>query len=160
MPHRPFFAKVDRPTQQRRRRRSRIVGCLPMGGSSAQIAPIRFNSAWGGRSFSIDVQGPGGAALRIPTRRLVAILPFGHSCSSNQRMRGSPREPENLGQRLSHEGGIGMTKSRTIRSASLGLCAILVGSSAFADVVIPYNDYSGSPTIARGHGTSADPKPR
>lgn len=51
-----------------------------------------------------------------------------------------------------------MTKSRTIRSASLGLCAILVGSSAFADVVIPYNDYSGSPTIARGHGTSTDPK--
>jgi hypothetical protein len=51
-----------------------------------------------------------------------------------------------------------MTKSRTILSASLGLCAILLGSSAFADVIIPYNDYSGSPTIGRGHGTSTDPK--
>ena len=32
------------------------------------------------------------------------------------------------------------------------------GQSAVADVTIPYNEYSGSPTIGRGNGTSTDPK--
>lgn len=33
----------------------------------------------------------------------------------------------------------------------------LFGQSAVADVTIQYNDYSGSPTIGRGNGTSTDP---
>ena len=36
-------------------------------------------------------------------------------------------------------------------------CGTLFGQSAVADVIIPYNDYSGSPTIGRGNGTSTDP---
>ncbi len=36
-------------------------------------------------------------------------------------------------------------------------CSTFFGQSAIADVIIPYNDYSGSPTIGRGNGTSTDP---
>ena len=36
-------------------------------------------------------------------------------------------------------------------------CGTFFGQSAVADVIIPYNDYSGSPTIGRGNGTSTDP---
>jgi hypothetical protein len=38
------------------------------------------------------------------------------------------------------------------------VCGIFFGQSAIADVTIPYNEYSGSPTIGRGAGTSTDPK--
>src|SRR5262249_29782330 len=34
----------------------------------------------------------------------------------------------------------------------------LSASAAGADVTIPYNEYSGSPTIGRGNGTSTDPR--
>jgi TRAP-type mannitol/chloroaromatic compound transport system substrate-binding protein len=36
-------------------------------------------------------------------------------------------------------------------------CGTIFGPSAIADVIIPYNEYSGSPTIGRGNGTSTDP---
>jgi hypothetical protein len=42
--------------------------------------------------------------------------------------------------------------------AFAGLCATAFASSAIADVVIPYNEYSGSPTVGRGNGTSTDPR--
>ena len=38
------------------------------------------------------------------------------------------------------------------------VCGTLFGQAALADVTIPYNEYSGSPTIGRGNGTSTDPK--
>jgi hypothetical protein len=38
------------------------------------------------------------------------------------------------------------------------LCGALFIQPAAADVTIQYNDYSGSPTIGRGHGTSTDPR--
>jgi hypothetical protein len=34
---------------------------------------------------------------------------------------------------------------------------MIISHQAFADVTIPYNEYSGSPTIGRGMGASADP---
>jgi hypothetical protein len=37
------------------------------------------------------------------------------------------------------------------------VCAALAGQSATAEVVVRYNEYSGSPTIGRGAGTSTDP---
>lgn len=37
------------------------------------------------------------------------------------------------------------------------LCGILLAQPAVAEVTIPYNDYSESPTIGRGNGTSTDP---
>jgi hypothetical protein len=38
------------------------------------------------------------------------------------------------------------------------LHAARFGQPAVADVIIPYNEYSGSPTMGRGNGTSTDPK--
>jgi len=50
-------------------------------------------------------------------------------------------------------------KSRaTLPAFAVAACAALLGPSATADVTIPYNEYSGSPTIGRGTGTSTDPK--
>jgi hypothetical protein len=46
------------------------------------------------------------------------------------------------------------------RPAVVALLFVLFGTAgrpAQADVVIPYNEYSASPTIGRGNGTSADP---
>jgi hypothetical protein len=46
------------------------------------------------------------------------------------------------------------------RLAVVALLSVLVGTAgrpALADVVIPYNEYSASPTIGRGNGTSTDP---
>ena len=40
------------------------------------------------------------------------------------------------------------------------LCALILGQPAIADVVVPYNEYSASPTIGRGNGTSTDPRNR
>lgn len=37
------------------------------------------------------------------------------------------------------------------------VCGAFFGQSAIADVIIQYNEYSGSPTIGRGGGTSTDP---
>jgi hypothetical protein len=34
---------------------------------------------------------------------------------------------------------------------------MMIGQQAFADVTIPFNEYSASPTSGRGNGTSADP---
>lgn len=45
----------------------------------------------------------------------------------------------------------------TVSALTAVICSALFGQSAVADVTIPYNDYSGSPTIGRGHGTSTDP---
>jgi hypothetical protein len=36
-------------------------------------------------------------------------------------------------------------------------CSIIISRPAGADVAIPYNEYSASPTIGRGNGTSTDP---
>jgi hypothetical protein len=52
---------------------------------------------------------------------------------------------------------------RLSRMSPLGLvvpavCLTLLGRPAVADVTIPYNEYSTSPTIGRGNGTSTDPK--
>jgi hypothetical protein len=47
-----------------------------------------------------------------------------------------------------------------LRIAVIALLCILCGAAgrpALADVVIPYNEYSASPTIGRGNGTSTDP---
>jgi len=38
------------------------------------------------------------------------------------------------------------------------VCGTFFGQHAVADVTIQYNEYSGSPTIGRGNGTSTDPK--
>jgi hypothetical protein len=51
-----------------------------------------------------------------------------------------------------------MIRLRTLLSALTSACATMLGASALADVVIPYNEYSGSPTIGRGNGTSTDPR--
>ena len=37
-------------------------------------------------------------------------------------------------------------------------CEIVIVHPASADVIIPYNEYSASPTIGRGNSTSTDPK--
>jgi hypothetical protein len=42
---------------------------------------------------------------------------------------------------------------------SVALTALLASSlPTAADIIVPYNEYSGSPTIGRGHGTSTDPR--
>ena len=46
------------------------------------------------------------------------------------------------------------------RPAVVALLFVLFGTAirpALGDVVIPYNEYSASPTIGRGNGTSTDP---
>jgi hypothetical protein len=48
-------------------------------------------------------------------------------------------------------------RARLAVSALLFVLVGTVGRSALADVVIPYNEYSASPTIGRGNGTSTDP---
>lgn len=45
----------------------------------------------------------------------------------------------------------------TVSALAVVICVALFGQSAVADVTIQYNDYSGSPTIGRGDGTSTDP---
>jgi hypothetical protein len=51
-----------------------------------------------------------------------------------------------------------MKASRLLPAFAVALSASLPGSPASADVVIPYNEYSASPTIGRGTGTSTDPR--
>ena len=46
------------------------------------------------------------------------------------------------------------------RIAVVALLSVLFATAAepaLADIVIPYNEYSASPTIGRGNGTSTDP---
>lgn len=46
----------------------------------------------------------------------------------------------------------------TLSAFSVAACGTFFGLPAVADVTISYNEYSGSPTIGRGAGTSTDPK--
>lgn len=46
----------------------------------------------------------------------------------------------------------------TLSALTVTACGAFFAQSAVADVIIPYNDYSNSPTIGRGNGTSTDPK--
>ena len=51
-----------------------------------------------------------------------------------------------------------MNFSLTLPALAVIAGGALFGQSAIADVVIPYNEYSASPTIGRGGGASADPR--
>lgn len=51
-----------------------------------------------------------------------------------------------------------MRSCMTLSALTIILGGALFGQSAAADVTIPYNEYSGSPTIGRGNGTSTDPR--
>lgn len=51
-----------------------------------------------------------------------------------------------------------MKTARTFPALTLAACTVLGGQAATADVTIPYNEYSASPTIGRGGGTSTDPE--
>jgi hypothetical protein len=51
-----------------------------------------------------------------------------------------------------------MKLQQTLSTFTAAACGALFSISALADVVIPYNEYSGSPTIGRGAGTSTDPR--
>ena len=57
----------------------------------------------------------------------------------------------------SDQGRIKMKLCKTLSALIVAACGTFFGQSAVADVIIPYNDYSGSPTIGRGDGTSTDP---
>lgn len=50
------------------------------------------------------------------------------------------------------------TITRPRFAACIALCALASPQFSFAETVIEYNEYGASPTIARGHGTSTDPK--
>ena len=50
-----------------------------------------------------------------------------------------------------------MKSSLLLPAAIVLACGACAGRSAVADVIIPYNEYSASPTIGRGNGTSTDP---
>lgn len=49
-------------------------------------------------------------------------------------------------------------KTRETLSALTLVCATFAAPAALADVIIPYNEYSDSPTIGRGAGSSTDPR--
>ncbi len=51
-----------------------------------------------------------------------------------------------------------MTLQRILPALALATGAAAFGPFALADVTIPYNEYSESPTIGRGAGTSTDPR--
>src|SRR5262245_41111967 len=51
-----------------------------------------------------------------------------------------------------------MAQSRAFLWALAALGMACLNEAVSADVVISYNEYSGSPTIGRGNGTSTDPK--
>jgi hypothetical protein len=50
-----------------------------------------------------------------------------------------------------------MQTSNIPSALAIAVCGALACQSAVADVTIPYNEYSDSPTIGRGAGTSTDP---
>jgi hypothetical protein len=45
----------------------------------------------------------------------------------------------------------------TLSALTVVVCGTFFGQSAVADITIQYNEYSGSPTLGRGNGTSTDP---
>ena len=51
-----------------------------------------------------------------------------------------------------------MTICKRVSAMALAVCGTYLGQPAIADVTIPYNEYSESPTIGRGAGTSTDPR--
>ncbi|HZV53830.1 MAG TPA: hypothetical protein VFF82_02730 [Rhodocyclaceae bacterium] len=51
-----------------------------------------------------------------------------------------------------------MKLSTALSALSIAGCGAFSSQSAIADVIIPYNEYSNSPTIGRGTGTSTDPR--
>jgi hypothetical protein len=51
-----------------------------------------------------------------------------------------------------------MRLHRTLSVFSIAAISLTFALPAFADVTIPYNEYSSSPTIGRGNGTSTDPR--
>ena len=51
-----------------------------------------------------------------------------------------------------------MRTSAALSALTTAACSALFGQPAIADVIIPYNEYSESPTIGRGSGTSTDPR--
>jgi hypothetical protein len=51
-----------------------------------------------------------------------------------------------------------MKPGRALSALTVAACGTFFGQPAVADVIIPYNEYSGSPTMGRGNGTSTDPK--
>ncbi len=50
-----------------------------------------------------------------------------------------------------------MKISAALSTFAVAACGTFFGLSAVADVSIPYNEYSASPTIGPGAGTSTDP---
>ncbi len=50
-----------------------------------------------------------------------------------------------------------MRMDKMLFVSAVFICIAWFGQPAAADVTIPYNDYSGSPTIGRGNGTSTNP---
>ncbi len=51
-----------------------------------------------------------------------------------------------------------MTLRTTVSALVCGLFGVMAIQPASADVVIPYNEYSSSPTIGHGNGTSTNPR--
>jgi hypothetical protein len=51
-----------------------------------------------------------------------------------------------------------MKTSNTLAALAFAAVTAVLPAAASADVVIPYNEYSESPTIGRGGGTSTDPR--
>ena len=51
-----------------------------------------------------------------------------------------------------------MKMGKPLSALAVAVCGTYFGQPAIADVTIPYNEYSESPTIGRGAGTSTDPK--
>ena len=51
-----------------------------------------------------------------------------------------------------------MNLRKTLPATAIAACGTLLCQLAIADVTIPYNEYSGSPSIGRGTGTSTDPR--
>ncbi len=51
-----------------------------------------------------------------------------------------------------------MKSCKRLSAIALAVCGTCFGPPAIADVTIPYNEYSESPTIGRGSGTSTDPR--
>lgn len=45
-----------------------------------------------------------------------------------------------------------------LTAIALAASTMMIGHQALADVTIPYNEYSTSPTIGRGNGTATDPR--
>ncbi len=51
-----------------------------------------------------------------------------------------------------------MNLRKTLPATAIAACGTLLCQLAIADVTIPFNEYSGSPSIGNGAGTSTDPR--